>query len=280
MPPTTPTLTLTTRGQPTTSRGLRNASCIGTSLGNGGVTAPGTYERRRNIIDPEERHDAWWRRDWLLQLAEMYKARLISERAMTAGQLIATYSSDTGQPVFATQATIGGGGRQPIPGVFNDGKSASTINRGLAELRHAGALEWEHRFLAPDKGNPKVRATSNLYVFRFATTFCSTVASLTKRIERIAGVFKQRPGKKKGQRAQRPGRPDDARPAYVAAGEHLSAKEQKRRERQRMADSAVAAHLLTGASFAEIVAHIDDEWQDVREYAYAYLEERWKERTP
>ena len=256
------------------SRGRRNTGCVGTNRGNGGVKPPGTYKRRRDILDPDERHDKWYRRDWQLQLAEALKVKKISARAFKAGNLLSTFSSDTGVLAFAAQATIGGN---------QDGQKATTINRGLAELREQGMLEWEHRFLPPEPGHPYGKATSCLYAFRFNVEFCSKFETFARRLKVIAGIATPRPQRPKrhvggGKRHTSPA--DQQRPTYVASGEHLSSAEQLRRERQRAAESLIDGELTAGASFDELVQCIDNDWQDIREWVYAYLEERWRDRSP
>src|SRR3954451_1856518 len=82
------------RGTPWTSRGRRNLGCAGSGLGNGGITAPGTYQRRKGSVGPDERHDSYWRHDWRIVLAYARDQQLISPNAYAVGSHLGDRSDD------------------------------------------------------------------------------------------------------------------------------------------------------------------------------------------
>src|SRR4051812_42603024 len=135
------------RGNPWRSIGRRNLAAAGTGLGNGGVTPPGHYLRRRDCLGPD-RHDNRWRMDWLKLLSYLLSEGRISAVDAGVGVALSTFSNDTGEHIWPPQAAIG----------QRCGRSASVVQRSLAVLRRHGLLEWEHRFIGPTNDNPQPTA--------------------------------------------------------------------------------------------------------------------------
>lgn len=152
-PPTSVAVPLNNKGQPCTSAGRRNSTAIGSGLGNGGVTPPGTYERRRDSVTHEIRHHRRFREQWRRVLDEQLSTSDVHRTVHAVGSALAMFSNDTAKNVWPSQATIG----------ERVGVSASTVCRAVAVLRKVGMLEWDHQFRQVE-GAPK--ATSNLYEFR------------------------------------------------------------------------------------------------------------------
>ena len=98
--------------------------------------------------------------DWLKLLAHLQSHARITPIDVSVGVALATFSNDTGEHVWPSQAVIG----------ERCGRSASVVGRSLATLRAHGLLEWEHRFNGPTNDNPLPSATSNLYEFRLPRT--------------------------------------------------------------------------------------------------------------
>ena len=163
------------RGNPWASRGRRNLTAAGSGLGNGGVTPPGHYTRRRDCLGPE-RHDNRWRMDWLKLLGHLLSEGRITPIDAGVGVALSTFSNDTGEHVWPSQATIG----------QRCGRSASVVQRSLAVLRGHGVLEWEHRFNGPTNDTPRPTATSNLYEFRLPRELLDEVG-LRKKKRRAPG---------------------------------------------------------------------------------------------
>src|SRR3954447_9231129 len=175
---------LNARGQPWTSRGRRNLAWVGSGFGNGGVTPPGRYERRRGCIGSDEHHDTFWMSDWRRLLAHLRHAGAISPNAYEVGSHLADFSNERGEHTWPSQATIG----------KRLERSASTVGRALAELRAAGVVEWDHRFEGPTNEIPRPHPTSNMYEFRIPLEL-ARAANLKRRIQRMT---KRRPQRRPG----------------------------------------------------------------------------------
>src|SRR3954454_22053802 len=91
------------RGNPSTSVGRRNLTAAGTGLGNGGVTPPRRYQRRRDCLGPD-RHDNRWRMDWLKVLTHLQSDGRIGPILAAVGAALASFSNDTGEHVWPSQA--------------------------------------------------------------------------------------------------------------------------------------------------------------------------------
>src|SRR4051794_37248218 len=97
---------LNARGQAGTSRGLRNVAWAGTGLGNGGVSAPGRYPRRRGCIGSDQGHDTFWLSDWRRLLAHLRDLGAISPNAYEAGSHLADFSNERAEHTYPSQATV------------------------------------------------------------------------------------------------------------------------------------------------------------------------------
>lgn len=170
-PPATVPAPLNNKGRPCTSVGQRNAASIGSGLGNGGVTPPGTYERRRDSVTHEIRHHRRFREQWRRVLDHLLSTGDIHRTVHAVGSALSMFSNDTAKNVWPAQATIGD----------RVGVSESTVCRALAVLREMGMLEYDHQFKQVD-GKP--RATSNLYEFRIPDALGNAVG-VTQRTRRL-----------------------------------------------------------------------------------------------
>lgn len=170
--PPTATVRLNNRGLPCTSAGRRNQAAIGSGLGNGGTPSPGHYERRKGCVQAEIRHHRMFREQWRRGLDHLLTIDSISRTDLAVGAALSTFSSQTGENVWPSHATIGA--RCKL--------SASTVQRSLAALRDLEMIEWDHRGVQID-GKP--RATSNLYEFRIPEYVATAVGINRKRSRRL-----------------------------------------------------------------------------------------------
>lgn len=161
-PSTAATVSLNNRGNPCTSIGRRNATAVGTGLGNGGVTPPGHYDRRRDCVNHDPRGNPYFREQWRRCLDHLLVVADIPRTVHTVGSALITFSDKAGELVWPSQAAIG----------ERCNLSASTVGRALAVLRVLELLEWDHRFHQV-AGKPK--ATSNLYEFKIPEALATTL---------------------------------------------------------------------------------------------------------
>ncbi len=162
---------LNNRGRPCTSAGRRNATAVGSGLGNGGVVPPGRYERRRDSVTHDIRHGRRFREQWRRVLDHQLATGDVHRTAHAVASALSTFSNDVGKNAWPSQAKIG-----EVCGV-----SASTVNRSVKVLRQIGLLEWDHQFRQVD-GKP--HATSNLYEFRIPDAL-GEIVGVKKRSRRL-----------------------------------------------------------------------------------------------
>ena len=98
---------LNNRGRLCTSAGRRNATAIGTGLGNGGVKPPGTYERRRAAVTLEVRHHRRFREQWRRILDHQLSTGDIHRTVHSVGSALSTFSNDVAKNAWPSQAKIG-----------------------------------------------------------------------------------------------------------------------------------------------------------------------------
>ncbi|MGE3449395.1 MAG: hypothetical protein AB7H92_17655 [Microbacteriaceae bacterium] len=203
------------RGQPVTSIGQRNAAAIGTNHGNGGVTPPGHYRRRRNNLtvspDGKEHRNGKMARERLLRLNRKLRAAgVITRTEFDAVESLADISDGWLSRRVPAHATIGRG----------FGVSASTVCRALNSYREKvvvrngdglvifRVLEWEHVMIF-DPELRRRRGTSNTYEFRVDGTFSEHF----KALEREWGLGG---GQSKRERSQRTPTRAEAEAARIA----------------------------------------------------------------
>lgn len=207
------------RGQPWTSAGSRNLSCVGTGLGNGGTPPPGHYERRRDCLGVFS-HDKMWREHWCRLVAAALFEGEITRTQHAVALALADHSGRDGHHVVPGHRRLG----EMV------GCSRSTVRRSLKRLREFGLLEWEHRFVGPGPDRPLPRGTSNMYEFRLPT---DRLAKLGLRQPRAP---RERPGRTTPRRGHR-------EPPHVYrpnAGVHDAIA------------SAVASEIRVGSAFDEV----------------------------
>ena len=223
---------MASRGRP---RGRRNLAWAGTGLGNGGVAAPGHYQRRRGCLGPDNNHDAFWLSDWRRLLDHLRQTGAISPNAHAVGNHLAGFSNERAEHTWPSQATVGA----------RMDRSPSTARRAMAELRAAGVLEWDHRFEGPTNEIPRPHPTSNMYEFRIPLEL-ARAANLKRRIQRMT---KRRP----------PRRPSHHNGSTGAPAPQPTLAERQRRQHQSAIESFVSAQcLLVGARYDETVEAIEN----------------------
>ncbi|CAN5810344.1 hypothetical protein BH24ACT5_BH24ACT5_01540 [soil metagenome] len=153
IPPVTPPV-VNNRGAPWSSVGGRNLGWAGTGLGNGGVTPPGSYPRRRDCLKAGT-HDRMWREHWLRLVNQALIAGELNPTQHAVAAVLAEHSNQHGAHVYPGHHRLGDMVQ----------RSRSTVRRALKRLRELELIDWEHRFRKPDTVADHPRGTSNLYAF-------------------------------------------------------------------------------------------------------------------
>ena len=257
---------LNKRGVPWTSIGRRNLSCIGSTLGNGGVKPPKDYERRLKGLASCDSNDGWYMHDWRVQVDHALTNRVIDRPTHSLLHSLASFADGKGTHVWPSQATIGE--RADL--------SAGRVCHLLAKAREEGLVDWVHQF---DRSRPGlVIPRENVYAFLMRDDLIEA-AGLTVRLTKIRKqrAKSRRPYRQRGRVSELSKRKN----------EHVKMTDGEVRRRQRQSEAAhVAAQQaqLAGISYQDGVTEIEERLADLGlseliEFALDEFSQRWKQRV-